>query len=103
MLKWHQAYYVEEGIKDPDKVRRSIDGHKAVPGIYLLTLSDNPDNLMEIVPAVLLVQKNLYRHCPLIFGMAKSKSSAIDLATSVIEDTFKATGNYKVKEFLNSR
>ena len=103
MLRWHQDYYVEEGIKDPDKIRKSIEDRKPVPGIHLLTLSNNPDNLMEIVPAILLVQKNLYTRCPLIFGMAKSKDSAIELATSVIEETFKATGNYKVEEFLNSR
>ena len=64
---------------------------------------DNPDNLMEIVPAMLLVQKNLYRLCPRIIGMARSKDSAVQLAQSVIEQTYQATGNFNVEEFLNSR
>jgi hypothetical protein len=103
MLKWHEGYYIEEGIEDPDRIRKSIDRRKPEPGIYLLTLSDNPDNLMEIVPAMLLIQKNLYRLCPQVIGMARSKDSAISLATSVIEQTYQATGNFNVKEFLNSR
>ena len=103
MLKWYEGYYIEEGIKNPDRIRESIDRRKPEPGIYLLTLSDNPDNLMEIVPAMLLVQKNLYRLCPRIIGMARSKDSAVQLAQSVIEQTYQATGNFNVEEFLNSR
>ena len=57
MLKWREDYYVGEGIKDAAKARRRIDAGRVAFGVYLVTLSENPGNLLEIVPSYMLIQK----------------------------------------------
>ena len=79
MLKWREDYYVGEGIKDAAKARRRIDAGRVAFGVYLVTLSENPGNLLEIVPSYMLIQKSYYARCPEIVGMAKGKDEAIDL------------------------
>ena len=37
--------------KVAEKIKNKLDAGKYVHGIYLLTLSDNPSNLFEIIPA----------------------------------------------------
>ena len=64
MLKWREDYYVGEGIKDAAKARKRIDAGRMVFGVYLVTLSENPGNLLEIVPSYMLIQKSYYARCP---------------------------------------
>ena len=42
MLKWHKLYYTGSGVKNSSRIRRRLEHGKPVPGIYLITLSDNP-------------------------------------------------------------
>ena len=53
MLKWHKNYYIGPGIKNISRIRRRLEHGKPVPGIYLITLSENPCNLLEILPALI--------------------------------------------------
>ena len=76
MLKWREDYYVGEGIKDAAKARKRIDAGRMAFGVYLVTLSENPGNLLEIVPSYMLIQKSYYARCPEIVGMAKGKDEA---------------------------
>lgn len=74
-----------------------------VPGIYLITLSDNPRNLLEILPALTLIQENAADMCPEIVGIAKGKEEAMDLVTEMIRTIFSETGGFEVKEYWKNR
>ncbi|MDC7288110.1 hypothetical protein NXH76_09870 [Blautia schinkii] len=103
MLEWLANYYTGDGVKNPRKIQSKINAGKLVPGIYLLTLSANPGNLLEIIPAAMLVQKSAYALCPAIMGMAKGKDEAIDLAVEILQEVYQATGAFKVEEYLKNR
>lgn len=103
MLEWLANYYTGDGIKNPRKIQSKINAGKLAPGVYLLTLSANPGNLLEIIPAAMLVQKSAYALCPAIAGMAKGKDEAIDLATEIILEVYHETGTFKVEEYLKNR
>ena len=103
MLKWREDYYVGEGIKDAAKARRRIDAGRVVFGVYLVTLSENPGNLLEIVPSYMLIQKSYYARCPEIVGMAKGKDEAIDLAVDIVKNIYGETGAFQVKEYFKNR
>ena len=77
MLKWREDYYVGEGIKDAKKTKKRIDTGRIAVGVYLITLSENPGNLLEIIPSYMLIQKSYYIRCPEIIGIAKGKDEAI--------------------------
>ena len=88
MLKWKKDYLTGEGIDDPEKIKNKLDAGKYVYGIYLLTLSENPSNLFEIIPAAMLLQKSYYRICPEIIGMAKGKDEALEMVRSLVQETY---------------
>ena len=103
MLKWREDYYVGEGIKDAEKTKKRIDAGKVALGVYLVTLSENPGNLLEIIPSYMLIQKSYYAKCPEIIGMAKGNDEATDLAVDIVKNIYGATGAFQVKEYFKNR
>lgn len=103
MLQWADDYYVGEGIRDPEAIRKKLDRKKTAADIYLLTLSANSHNLLELVPALILKQKICYERCPRIIGMAKGKNGAIALLMELLEGCFQKQGDYNLKEYLRNR
>ena len=103
MLKWREDYYVGEGIKDAAKATKCHLAGKMALGVYLVTLSENPGNLLEIVPSYMLIQKSYYARCPEIIGMAKGKEKAIDLAVDIVKNIYGETGAFQIKEYFKNR
>ena len=103
MLKWMKDYYIGDDIKNPTRARARITAGKFVPDIYVVTLSDNPGNILEILPCSMLVQRGARAICPLIIGMAKGKDGAIRMVQDVIEQVYTETGDFKIKEYLKNR
>lgn len=103
MLKWCEHYYIGEGVRDAEKIREKIDQGRLTPGIYLLTLSENPDHIMEILPAVSLKQEAVRRLCPEIIGMAKGKEEAITMVSEILPRIYEETGTFQVREYMKNR
>ena len=99
MLKWIKDYTVSERIRNPEKVRRKIDAGEAVPGIFLITKSYNEHHLLEILPAISLVQRNVYAMCPEIIGMAKGKEDAMEMVQNILEAVYRRTGDFCMVSF----
>lgn len=47
LLKWMKNYYIGNDVKNPTRIRTRITAGKFVPDIYVVTLSDNPGNILE--------------------------------------------------------
>ncbi len=103
MLRWVDHYYVGSGIKDSDKIRKKIDQGNITPDIYVLTLSDNPGNLLEMFPSVLLKQRWMRELCPTIIGMARGKDGAIELVTNILLEIYRETGEFQVEDYIKNR
>lgn len=103
MLKWREDYYIGAGIKDAGKIKSRVEAGRVVFGIYLVTLSENPGNLLEIVPSYMLAQKSYYARCPEIIGLAKGKDEAIDLAVEIVKNIYGETGAFQVREYFKNR
>ncbi len=103
MLKWHKHYYTGSSVKNSSRIRRRLEHGKPVPGIYLITLSDNPRNLLEILPALTLVQESAADMCPEIVGIAKGKEEAMELITDMIRTILMKPVNLIVKEYWKNR
>lgn len=103
MLKWYDHYYVGEQVRDESAVREKLDAGKLVPGIYLVTFSDNPHNILEILPAVTLFQETAARLCPEIVGIAKGMDEAMELVQMIVQTVYEETGDVLVEEYLKNR
>lgn len=103
MLKWRDEYVVGEGIRGHVQIQSKINAGKLVPGIWLITLPTNPRNLLDVIPAALLVQRNLYEHCPEIIGMAKSQEQAFEIVRDLVDYVYQKSGDVALREYLNDR
>ena len=103
MLKWHKDFYIGPGIQKLSRIRHRLSQGKPVPGIYLITLSDNPRKLLEILPALTLIQESAAQLCPEIVGVAKGKDEAMELVTEMIQSIYSETGGFEVKEYWKNR
>lgn len=103
MLHFLENYYVGDGIKNPEKIIEKLQAGKPAWGIYLLTLSGNKNNLMEILPASMLMQRSFREICPDIFGIARGKENAIEMAAEILGNMYRSTGGFAVEEYMKNR
>ena len=89
MLKWQENFLAGESVKDPEEIKKKLNSGKPVLGIYLLTLSENPVNLMDIIPAAMLIQKSFYGICPKM--------------RSLIDEMYRETGTFATAEYIENR
>lgn len=71
------------------------------PLVYVITLAKNND-LFEIYHSAMLKQK-YYRkkeNSPYIVGLAVGYWGAVELAAGILEDVYRITGGFHVKEFF---
>lgn len=103
MLKWINNFYRGAGVENPEELKSEINSGTFLPGVYLITLSDNPQNIMEILPAVSLKQKAVVHLCPLVIGVAYGKEEAMELVCGIVEDVYRETGSFCVEDYLKNR
>ena len=72
------------GIGDEKDLRRRCERGKAGIATYLITLSETPGNRLEILPAVLLFQKQLRKRVPMIIGAAQGRKEALELVVQIV-------------------
>lgn len=103
-MKWYQNIYLGEGVRPRyKKYKKWIQNKKTVPGVYLITLSENPDNIMEIISSIMLIQEYERYGCPEIIGMALGKEEAVRIVQRIVEEMYRGTGDFHLKEYLQSR
>ena len=85
MVNWYKNLYVGDTAKKKQKKwMRRIENKKAVPGDLLLQ------------PAV-------RRNCPMIVGLAVSREEAFELVEAIALETYRETGEVKIREWLLNR
>ena len=103
MLRWCKDLRIGEGVKKADKIRRKLNHGKIVPGVYLITFSENPRNLLEIIPALTLIQQSAADICPEIIGLASDKDEAVDMVVEIIQEVYDRTGDFQIEEYWKNR
>lgn len=72
---------------------------------YLITLSDNPDNLLDMFSANVLKQpylRNKRGFMPEIYvvGLAKGYAEGLEVITAIIDDVYQQTGAFDIPGYL---
>lgn len=104
MLEWNQNLYISKrASRFSKRTIHRINQGKATPGVYVLTYPSNENNVMDIVSTVMLLQKTTRRRCPKILGLANGREDALELMQKILLETYEQTGNFHVKDYLESR
>ncbi|MBQ4473876.1 MAG: hypothetical protein II930_06215 [Lachnospiraceae bacterium] len=95
MIRWSSHAVFDGMLKGrADAVRRGIEGNQTKVPYYVVTLSYNPRNLLDIWKAKEL-HKPYYRDKDLVIvGVSLTKEGAKDLAVQILEQIYRKTGGF---------
>lgn len=99
---WYDDLFVGRSIS-PRKKKRIIRKVKrrSILGVeYLLTLSANPDNLIDIINVQVVRQRYYPRKDLIVIGLAGNYEEALMLAGEIVSGIYAVQGNFKLREFF---
>lgn len=103
-MKWYPKLYIGSGAQpNAGKIIRKLKKNTIQPGIYVITLAENGQDMLDILPSVMLQQTKVREQLPMIVGLAKGKREALELARQIVQDTFDATGGCDVPGYLRGQ
>lgn len=99
-MRWYDRLYVgEKAKKDRYSVIQAVRSGKPM-GYYVLTPASNGKNLLDIYPALTLMQPYYKEKDILIVGVAADYADAAELAGRIVGEVYKKTGGFDISGFL---
>ncbi len=101
-LKYHPKLYLGESInvEKLDKLKKKLEKKPLFSGAFLVALSRNPSDQLEIYAARQLAQSYYQKNPPYIIGLAGSHEEAVGLVVRMTEECLQSRGDCCLKEFL---
>lgn len=98
---WYDHMFL--GKKCHTKVNRlkyKISNRMAHQGVFLIVLPQSEHAVLEIIPSVLLLQKNYPTDDLKIVGMASTRSEAFLLVRDIIGEMYQTQGDFDISAFM---
>lgn len=99
-MELYPRLYVGKDLHNPDKIIHKLKKHTKFLNAYVITLSKNPVDQLEIYKAGYLSQKYYRQNPPYIIGLAGSYEEALGLVRQIAEEAFSVQGDCRLKEYL---
>ncbi len=98
-MEWYHKLYVSDSIagKNVNRIKR-----KTV-SVYVITFSSNRENLLDIIPSWVLMQKAYPKKNLTVIGLAKGHEEALLLVKQIVEETYRNTGSVDIRSYLNEK
>ena len=101
-MVWYDDLFVGESIRPRRQKRiiRKVKKRSIFNAAYLLTLSANPQDLIDIIHTQ-EVRKRYYPNKALLdIGLAGNYEEALQLAAEILVSLYTVQGNFGLREFL---
>lgn len=98
-MKYYRYLYVDEQIKNVNKIKLKLNCHKGVVGYFVLYYSSQT-RCIEIMNASYLKFNYYRKHPVIIIGIAKGYESAVDILLKIVNESLKITGKADLIHFL---
>lgn len=100
-MKWYKELYVGDIAREKKHTMiGKIRFRRFQKDAYLITLPSNGNNLLDIYPSYVLLQK-VYRSKELfVVGLACGYDEALEVTRRVVDDVYQNTGGFDVKGFV---
>ena len=101
LMLFHNKLYVDEDIsKQKKKIMRRLKHNKETIGVYIITLSLNPEDELDIYPSYVLRKKEYIDKNIIVVGIASDKENAMELLVKMTDDCFKEMGKIFFRQFF---
>ncbi len=100
MRWWKHLYMGDRALKNRAKVLMGIREGKTTPDIYVITLPESGNHILDIRPVLLLTEKEREDDSFLILGVAKGYGEAGEVVRSMVDDMYRATGAFDWNAYM---
>lgn len=104
-VQYADEIYLGPGIENEnlDKLKAKLDKQPLLTGYYLIALSSNPHDQLDIMETKQLLQPYYQQHPVQVVGIAADHEDAMLLVQHMVRDCLQARGDALLKEFLKCR
>lgn len=100
-MLFHNKLYVDEDIsKQKKKIMRKLKHNKETIGVYIITLSLNPEDELDIYPSYVLRKKEYIDKDIIVVGVASDKEKAMELLVNMTDDCYEEMGRISFRQFF---
>lgn len=101
-ITYHPGLYLSDDISESklDRIKNKLQKKPLCCSVYLITISHNPNDQLDIFAAKQLAQ-SFYRKYPIyVVGIASDYSEAVGLIEKIVQECLQARGDCALKEYL---
>lgn len=101
-LTYRPDLYLGDSINENklDKIIKKLEKKPLFSGVFLITVSRNASDQLDIFDARQLAQSYYKKHPPYVVGIAGSHDEAVELVERLVQECLKARGDCALKEYL---
>jgi len=101
-LQYHHRLYLGESISESklDKIKKRLKKHPLLSNVYLITVSRNPVDQLDIFAAKQLVQNYYSKYPVCVIGIASNYDEALEVVETIVRECLEARGDCALKEYL---
>ena len=100
-MRWAVNLYTTEKTKRMlPRIMQKVRKRRLWPGIWLITIASNEQNLLDIFNSVYYMQPMFEKLNPDIVGVAESEDTAKELLVRIIEDMYREEGHFDVRAYF---
>lgn len=101
MAVWYDKLYIgENALPLCKEIRAGVEKGRYIPGIYLITLSSNDKEQLDIFDEIQLYMPALKRRLQPIIAIAAGKEEAMSLFCTIAGDVQRETGGLKIRQYF---
>lgn len=99
---YHSKLYLSDGIteKKLDKIKKKLEKKPLLSGVFLIAVSANQTDQLDIFEARQLVQSYYLKNPPYVIGIAESRQEAVSLIEQIVQECLQERGDCALKEYL---
>lgn len=101
-LEYHHRLYLGKSISDVklDKIKKRLKKQPLLSNVYLLTISRNPTDQLEILASKQLVQKYYEKYPVYVVGITSDYDEAVAVVEQIVQECLQTRGDCALKEYL---
>ncbi len=101
-VRYHSKLYLGDGIteKKLDKIKKKLGKKPLLSGVFLIAVSVNPSDQLDIFDARQLIQSYYEKNPPYVIGITKSREEAVELVEQIVQECLRERGDCALKEYL---
>lgn len=100
-MKYYYALYMDEYVKEnKEKIIKNMEKDKWQLEKYLIALTKNEANHLEIFNSVLLVQKAMLKDDLFIVGIASGYTESLELVEKITQEVYDETSGVDIRNYI---